>query len=326
MKLRLKAFMTSDSTRMTWAALIATLVVTVLPGLAFEAMVEKSGFSLLIWIAYWIWVAARQHTLYVLNHEASHGLLFELSSSDDASKLTDPEERIRRIEKKNRRFAEVFCLWPFFHHPEAFSFVLWRRVHRLHHAHLFTDNDPNFVGRKLQGHTLHKLSGTDVFKSCCLAPFQAAFAFFFGSQDYVGPRETKSWRGRRIPHLKILLGLGEPFSSDPELRSEQRRKLIAFGVLIAVVYGMGAFDLLLWHWLVPLWTFYPMILRWNDLTEHNWWEASQDLNVNTNSLSDRWWRLLLVSDLGRHYHREHHVNPRVPWWRIRSVNAASNAR
>src|SRR4051794_23032094 len=70
-----------------------------------------------IWFLSIIFIGARQHSLYVLNHEASHGNLFV-------------------SESLNKWVATVFSNLVFFHHPEAYSYVQWRRVHRLHHAFL----------------------------------------------------------------------------------------------------------------------------------------------------------------------------------------------
>lgn len=295
-----------DSTRMTIIACMAILTSIIIPGVLITHWVPRAGWGWLVWILFWIWVAARQHSLYVLNHEASHGLLFEVSGFDS------------KVERKNRLFAEVFCLWPFFHHPEAFSFVLWRRVHRLHHAHLFTADDPNFVGRSNQGQTQHPLSNLEIAKSCARAPWDALRNMLMGEQDYVGPDESRSWNQRRVGHWRILLDWNGLHREDAELGGEQRRKLIVLLMSLSILTMIGWEWHLFWLWIVPMWTVYPMILRWNDLTEHNWSEKSSDLRAQTNSRADKWWTLLFLSDLGRHFHWEHHLNPKVPWWKMRS--------
>jgi fatty acid desaturase len=65
-------------------------------------------------------IAARQHTLYILNQDAAHSGLFR---SPSANKWT----------------ASVLSNFVMLHHPEAWSYVQWRRVHLLHHTRYFTD-------------------------------------------------------------------------------------------------------------------------------------------------------------------------------------------
>lgn len=57
-----------------------------------------------------IFIAVRQHSLYILSHDASHYSLF----------------KSRRV---NKMVATIFSNLVMFHHPEAWSFIQWRRVH-----------------------------------------------------------------------------------------------------------------------------------------------------------------------------------------------------
>ena len=93
----------------------------------------------LVVLAVIVFIAGRQHSLYILNHDASHNLLFKSPST-------------------NKWVATIFSNLVMFHHPEAWSFVQWKRIHMRHHLYLFTNRDPNYIGRQIQGDTttVHK--------------------------------------------------------------------------------------------------------------------------------------------------------------------------
>lgn len=241
-----------------------------------------------------IWfIGARQHSLYVLNHEASHGSLF-------------------RSPKLNQAAATVLSNWPFFHHPEAYSFIQWRRIHRLHHAHLFTERDPNFMERRRRADAPGRVSR--LLLECVLAG-PRSLAAWFQRQDYAAAGAGECRKGRR--HFELLL---VPIAEDPEMEAERRAKLAALCAAATVIWAAGALWWVFWFWLVPMYTVYPAILRLMDLTEHRWTLESTDIALNTRSVRPgalgRWF----VSDLGRSLHREHHLHPGVPFYRLEELS------
>lgn len=258
------------------------------------AAAHLSG-NIFVYVVAVFFIAARQHSLYVLNHDASHGNLF-----------ATPEW--------NKRVAGFFCNALFLHHPEAFSYVLWRRVHILHHAFLFTENDPNYVGRKDRGDTEEPLSIPKLLRNLASAPLEAIRNFFLGNQDYVPPGPQRSWDKKRRRH-QALLWL--PIPNDREMELERRWKLVIFVSLAILVYLTGTATFVLLYWVVPMYTVYPAILRWMDLTEHNWEVKNGRLASQTNSRLDSIVSRLFLSDSYRHLHWEHHVNPRVPYFRLK---------
>ncbi|NVI96649.1 fatty acid desaturase [Myxococcus sp. AM009] len=233
-------------------------------------------------------IAGRQHSLYILNHDASHYGLF-------------------RSHKANAIVGTVFSNLVMFHHPEAWSFVQWRRVHMLHHRHLFTPEDPNWLGRHLRGDTQRPYSPGRLLWTCVKAGLLSVLEFFKGRQDYVPPQgnHTVKWRDN---HLRALL---LPFRDDAEMERERRIKLLFFAVALGAVAYFGLWRPFLLLWLLPMYTVYPMILTLMDLTEHRWTREEGDLNVNARSTRLGLLPALLISGLPRTLHREHHVFPGV---------------
>lgn len=255
----------------------------------FFAIYISSHISLLpITVATIIFIAGRQHSLYILNHDASHYALF----------------KSRRI---NKWVAIVLSNLVMFHHPEAWSFIQWRRIHLKHHSALFTENDPNYVSRKVQGDTKKSYTNWQLLSKCLLAIPQSWQSLFFGKQDYVSADALQLER-QKLHHLTTLF---LPFKNDKEMNKEQRLKLIFFIFSFSAISYFNLLIPFLIYWLLPMYTVYPMILKYNDLTEHNWHKNTEDLNLNTNSVRLNWPMKVLISFLPRSYHREHHLFPKV---------------
>lgn len=60
-----------------------------------------------------------------------------------------------------------------------------------------------------------------------------------------------------------------------------------------------------------MYTVYPMLLTFMDLTEHRWTDTSAELENNTRSVRVGALAKLIMSALPRGFHREHHICPRV---------------
>lgn len=234
-------------------------------------------------------VAGRQHSLYVLNHDASHGRQF-----------------VRR--STNRWVGFLVAVLPMMHHPEAWSFGQWQRRHRLHHRHLFTALDPDYEGRRIQGDNVRRYTRAGLVLACARTGLTSLYAFFNGRQDGVLPSRAALVRHEHH-HLRTLL---LPFRGDPELEFERRIKLGAYGGGAVVLGVTGAWAPFLLYWIVPMYTVYPALLHAMDLTEHRWRERSSDLDVNTRSTLLSWVTRAFLGCLRRPQHRAHHHFPGVP--------------
>lgn len=235
-----------------------------------------------------LFIAGRQHSLYILNHDGSHYSLFK-----------NP--------KFNKQVATILSNLPMFHHPEAWSFIQWRRVHLMHHSYLFTEKDPNYLGRHLAGDTEIAPTAFQLAWSCLLAVPETLKYFFQGKQDYVYPATIKFHKN----YLNHLLALIAPFKKDIEMEKERRLKLVFFFISLLGVSYFHWWQPFLLFWIVPMYLFYPIILRFHDLTEHHWDKQSINLDINTQSVQRNYLFQLFLSSLPRGFHREHHLFPRV---------------
>lgn len=235
-----------------------------------------------------IFIAGRQHSLYILNHDASHYSLFHS----------------RRVDKF---VGTVFSNLVMFHHPEAWSFVQWRRIHMFHHQYLFTEGDPNYVGRQMRGDTQRNYTPLQLLRHCIKTGLSSFTQLFLARQDYVLPKGKEAIKGK-YNHLWTLF---MPFHNDPEMETERWIKLVFFAISLAIIAYFDLWRQFLLLWIVPMYTVYPMILTFMDLTEHRWTEGESNLNLNTRSVKPGLLGKLLISSLPRGLHREHHVYPNI---------------
>ncbi len=233
-------------------------------------------------------IGARQASIYEINHEAAHYKFFKGA-------------------KANKYFSLVFCIIPFFHHVEVFSYVQWRRVHRLHHRYLMTEQDPNYLQRVCTGENIKPFSRVDILKAMLNAVFGSFYGFFKFKQDYVFPG-GKEFIKHRYNHLRLLL----PVAGDKEMNQELLFRWAGYIVIVFLLYLSDSWNLFLLFWLLPMYTTFPAILKFMDIMDHNWSDTSGDLKKNSNSRNVPWILRQFSSDLFRYYHREHHEFPMVP--------------
>ena len=245
-------------------------------------------------------IAARAHSLYELNHEASHNKLSKNKGLNDL-------------------LAIIFCNVPFFHHPESYSFYQWKRIHLLHHKYLATEKDPNYLTIKRQGLDQRPLTSMEIFKYAFLNIGHNFKSLFFGKQDYV-KKGSEDFKKNLIPHLRLLFF---PIKYDHQMEKERKIKWAGFLIILLTIHLLGLWKLFFLFWIIPLYTIFPFILKIMDLTEHNWWERGGDLNKNSNSTRANLLTKIFISDLGRMYHREHHIYPNIPGPKIHLVNTDS---
>ncbi|MDP9530560.1 fatty acid desaturase family protein [Pseudomonas protegens] len=269
-----------------WRGLGLYLVVYL--GIASAMLFESWAKNFVVTILLIFFIAGRQHSLYVLNHDASH---YGLHTSRLANKI----------------LATWLSNLVMFHHSEAWSFIQWRRVHMLHHGHLFTKNDPNHVGRRLQGDTLQPLSASGLLLRCLKAGLLSPVQFFRARQDYVGPKMTEAEKCR-FNHFMTLF---QHYPGDPEMNRERWLKLFFFILTLSLIAHFDLWRPFLLLWILPMYTIYPMILTYYDLSEHRWTVDSTILNENTRSVRFGLFGRILFGFLPRGLHLEHHIFPRV---------------
>lgn len=282
------------------------------------AVVIGSAFALWSWWAVLIAllpIAALQHGLFILAHDAAHYRLFATHG------LNDLGGRTLGI-------------------AVGVSMCSYRVIHRLHHNYLYQAQDPDIAlhGGYPRGkaYLLRKLGrdllGLTAWRNC---------AYFFGNPAINSATNAA---------LRPLCLTPDPFSGKDLRRGEIRSQLssdsisktstdtspklrraarvdrwyvVAFHVsapIVAFALGVGWQYVCLW--LLPLVTFAQAILRLRAICEHGAvTDLSSPLTAARTNLVNGWQRFLLFPHHVNH-HLEHHLYPAVPHYNLPRLHRA----
>lgn len=232
-------------------------------------------------------IGAAQHAVFILIHEAAHYRLFaERWANDGLGRLMGM--------------------------AVGLSMCTYRVTHRLHHNHLYTEDDPDTAIHggypRGRGYLLRKLGedalGLNAWKT---------YAYFFGAPAIND--DTK----REIRPLD---------DTSPALRTAARQDrwlVVAFQVVaLSLAFGFGGAQGLLMYavlWVLPLLTVLQPILRLRAICEHG---AVFDLSSPLTAARCNRTSGTLLNWLGRallfphhvNFHLEHHLYPAVPHYHL----------
>lgn len=260
------------------------------------------GFGLAAWPSPWVVLAVllvgvQQHALFVLAHEAAHYRLFRSRALNDGV---------------GRSIGMV----------SGISMCTYRVIHRLHHNHLYSAEDPDtaihggyprgvaYLWKKLA----QDLLGLNAWKT---------FAYFFGAPAI----NAQTQRAMR-PLDDTSAALRASARSD-------RWAVAGFQLgMPLLMLGLGGWPTLTQYlvlWLLPLLTVLQPILRLRAVAEHG---AVTDLssaltaarcNRSTGALTNRLGRALLFPH-HVNYHLEHHLYPAVPHYHLPALHRLLQAK
>lgn len=249
------------------------------------AMIVLTISAALLWWNLWLLVPAviiigtQQHAFVVLAHEAAHYRLF----------------RQRWLNELIGRSIGALT---------GISMCTYRVVHRLHHNHLYQEQDPDiplhggyprgtaYLVKKL----LKDLIGLTAYKT---------YAYFFGApaiNERVGaknrPLDDTASALRRIARRDRLLVAGTQ----------------AALLVTALALGYGLEYLLLW--ILPAVTVLQVLLRLRAICEHGAvTDFSSPLTAARTNLAP-WWLRWLLFPHHVNYHLEHHLYPAIPQYNL----------
>jgi fatty acid desaturase len=218
-------------------------------------------------------IGSRQLGLAILMHEAAHNALF-----------------------KSRRLNEFAGEW-LCGRPILADLAEYRRYHLKHHRHTQTDEDPDLILSK---------------------PFPTTRASLRRKfwRDITGRTGIKQ-RSQQIMFALKMAGEVEGQPGAQELAQAFSgpvigRALIANAVLFALMWAVGAWWWWLAFWVLPLLTWFQLVLRIRNIAEHGAVEAVDDPLRNTRTTYAGPLMRLLVAPYWVNYHLEHHLVMHVP--------------
>jgi fatty acid desaturase len=258
------------------------------------------GATVGIAITYWSWplalaavlvIAAQQHALFILSHDAAHYRLFDHRGLNDL-------------------IGRVCATAP------GLSMCTYRIIHRLHHNHLYGPQDPDialhggyprgkwYLARKL----LKDLSGLTAVKT---------YGYFFGN-----PAKNIAVDGKPTPLSDTSVRLRDAARFDQRFVIAVQ---VALPILLLWLGGIAALMFYVVLWVLPAVTVLQAILRLRAVCEHGAVvDLSSPLTAARSHLprfSGTW--LLARPLLFPHhvnYHVEHHLYPAVPHYHLKRLH------
>lgn len=227
-------------------------------------------------------IGSRQLGLAILMHEAAHNALF-----------------------KSRWANEFFGEW-FAAKPILADLWAYRRYHLKHHRHTQTDEDPDLA-----------LS----------APFPTTRSSLRRKilRDITGRTGLKQ-RAQQFAFWLQMAGDAEPEDMQSEKLS-QNMNGPGFGASLAVNLGAWAVLALLGYWwvypvlwLLPLLTWYQLVLRVRNIAEHGAVERSENPLQNTCTTYADPITAFFIAPYWVNYHLEHHLVMHAPCWRLPQIH------
>ncbi|MEO1328413.1 MAG: fatty acid desaturase family protein [Pseudomonadota bacterium] len=232
----------------------------------------------LTWLLAIMLIGSRQLGLAILMHDAAHNALFKTRSWNEWA-------------------GDWLC-----GRPILADLAAYRRYHLKHHRHAQTELDPDLPLSK---------------------PFPTTRASLIRKlvRDVTGQTGVK----QRLQQIALAFELaGEADKGDP--RSEQLsqnfngpnllKSLLANAALFAVLALAGVWWAYPLFWLLPLLTWYQLVLRVRNIAEHGAVEFSEDPLKNVRTTYADPVTALFLAPYWVNYHLEHHLVMHLPCWRL----------
>lgn len=217
-------------------------------------------------------IGSRQLGLAILMHEAAHSALF-------------------RNRALNEWAGEWLC-----GRPILADMLEYRRYHLKHHRFTQTEEDPDL--------TLSR-------------PFPCTRASLLRKlwRDISGQTGVRQ-RAQQIMFAFKMAGESEGATSQDLAQAFSGpvlgRALVANAALFAAMWAAGAWWWWFAFWLLPLLTWFQLVLRVRNIAEHGAVEFSDDPLRNVRTTKAGWLLRLLLAPYWVNYHLEHHLVMHVP--------------
>jgi len=190
--------------------------------------------------------------------------------------------RLFRHAKVNDRVARWLCAFP----VGAAELPVYRKRHHQHHRHTRQPEDPDL---------------------CLSDPFPVRRASFCWTvvRDLVGVTA-----GTR------LIGAWRRHDNVSHAWRQSRGPLVANLAILGVLAALGHWRLYVLLWVLPLFTWYQLVRRIRDISEHSLTPNTDDPLRNTRTVSAGFLARLLLAPYWVNYHLEHHLLVFVPCWKL----------
>ncbi|MEM7466199.1 MAG: fatty acid desaturase family protein [Pseudomonadota bacterium] len=195
---------------------------------------------------------------------------------------------LHKSAKLNHALAQWFCAWPI-----AADVDVYRPYHLQHHANTLTEKDPDLV---LTGH--YPISRASLKRKLI--------------RDLTGQSGFAQRKFQLLSALKAPPGK----SRVEHFWSELGAASIVNGFLFLLCAVSGYWWLYFTCWLLPLLTWYQVVLRIRNIAEHAVVKGGDDPFDSARTTYANWIERIFIAPYWVNYHLEHHLLIYVPCYRL----------
>lgn len=172
----------------------------------------------------------------------------------------------------------------------------YAQVHLSHHKHFFTGQDPD-----------HQRKSGDDWR----IPMPARRLVRLFLRDFLMFSVVGLVRGKR---MSVDTTYKRPHPTPVWVR------LAFYGVVAGLLTWTGTWHLFALYWLLPLLTFFQLIVRWGALCEHEYNHPDASVAETSPIIIPRWYERLLMPNLNFTLHPYHHYHPGVGFYNLPRVH------
>ena len=260
-----------------------------------------ASFALLAWHpSVWTWlvalvvIAGRQLALGILQHEGSHGTLFQSRWANEV--LTD-----------------WLCARPVWQ-----NLKLYRAHHLAHHQHTGTAQDPDMSLHAGYPTSRRSMARKFVRDLTGLTGLKTVYGLMLMDAGVI--KWTVSNHIERLPIDGI---------ARTTLLARMLRNMAPMLITNGVLWGLLALSGHAWvygAWALAYFTPFPLFIRIRSMAEHGCLPESSDMFINTRTTRASWLARLTVAPVHVNHHLEHHVMASVPYFRLPRMHAMLQAQ
>ncbi len=229
-------------------------------------------------------IAGRQLCLAILQHEGSHGTLFQNRWANDV--LTD-----------------WLCARPIWQNLPKY------KVHHLgHHTRTGTEADPDIslhagypiTPRSLMRKVLRDLSG--------ITGLKLVYGLFM--------MDAGVFKWTVANHIERLPQAGRTWGERTATTARNMAPMLVTNVALWSCLAATGHAWLYWAWVVAYMNFLPLFVRIRSIAEHGCLARTPDMFLNTRTTRAGWLARMTVAPVHVNFHMEHHVMASVPFYRL----------
>lgn len=234
-------------------------------------------------------IAARQHALGAIAHDASHYRFH-----------------------KNKKLNDIICNL-FVTFPTWTSISSYRYRHMMHHNETNTENDPDYISKQGTPEYIFPQKKATFLINVGKHLFGIHFIMKLLEKD-------KTFKEKIRYIIKGITPFRKLDNVDYSKVKEEKRYMIIYNLILFIfLLSNGWFHLYLFYWVLPFVLYLAFLLRIRGIAEH--FGVTKTEIEGSRTMYVKWWEKLFFGfSWNTNYHLDHHLYPSVPSYNVKKLH------